>query len=251
MRVIGCFVATLIVSGLSTQAHAESGLIAVASNFSDAAKEIEAAFEAGGVHQIDLTSGATGKLYAQISQGAPFDAMLSADKSTPAKLEAENYAVTGTGFTYAVGKLALYSADPKLLDGKDGAAFLADGLFKFVAVANPDLAPYGAAADAFLQNLFLKDRVKDKLVVGENIGQTFTLVETGAADLGFVAYSQVLKEGQDGSYWLVPQSTYPAIKQDAVLLKHGENNKAATAFLAFLKTDAALAIMKTHGYDQE
>lgn len=205
--------------------------------------------EADGKHQIDITGGSTGKLYAQIKEGAPFDVLLSADRETPDRLAYENLGVTGTVFTYAVGKLALYSTDPKMLHGQDGAEILANGRFRHLAIANPDLAPYGAAADAFLKNLFLKERVQGRIVTGENIGQTFNMVQSGAAELGLVAYSQVLKEGEMGSFWLVPQSTYPAIKQDAVLLKHGENNEAAKAFLAFLKTDTALAIMKTHGYE--
>ena len=234
-----------------SQAQAENALVAVAANFADTAKQIESAFEAGNAHQIDITTGATGKLYAQIKEGAPFDAMLSADQNVPEKLIVEKLAVSGSDFTYGVGKLALYSSDPKMLDGKDGAQFLATGSYRHLAIANPELAPYGAAADAFLKNLFLKAEIADRLVTGENIGQTFTMVQTGAAELGFVAYSQVLKDGQSGSFWLVPPSTYPAIKQDAVLLKHGENNEAAKAFFAFLKTEAALAIMKTHGYDQK
>jgi molybdate transport system substrate-binding protein len=218
----------LICALLASPASADTALIAVAANFADTAKEIESAFEAGGTHQIDITTGATGKLYAH-----------------------ESLAVTGSAFTYAVGKLALYSSDAKLLADQDGAKVLAGGTFKHLAIANPELAPYGAAADAFLKSLFLKERVQDRLVTGENIGQTFAMVQSGAAELGFVAYSQVLKEGAAGSSWLVPQSLYPAIKQDAVLLTHGADNEAAKAFLAFLKTETALAIMKTHGYDQQ
>jgi molybdate transport system substrate-binding protein len=236
---------------LMSPASADTALIAVAANFADTAKEIESAFEAGGTHQIDITTGATGKLYAQIKEGAPFDALLSADQKTPKKMQDESLAVTGSAFTYAVGKLALYSSDAKLLADQDGAKVLAGGTFKHLAIANPELAPYGAAAEAFLKSLFLKERVQDRLVTGENIGQTFTMVQSGAADLGFVAYSQVLKEGAAGSFWLVPQSTYAAIKQDAVLLTHGTDNEAAKAFLTFLKTETALAIMKTHGYDQQ
>ncbi|MGL4405021.1 MAG: molybdate ABC transporter substrate-binding protein, partial [Notoacmeibacter sp.] len=222
----------------------------VAANFADAAKEIEAAFELNATHQIEITTGSTGKLYAQIKAGAPFDGFLSADQKTVKLLTEENLAVAASKFTYAVGKLALYSSNAELLDGEDGAKILADGTFRHLAIANPELAPYGAAADAFLKSLFLKERVVSRLVTGENIGQTFSMVQTGAAELGFVAYSQVLKEGSDGSFWLVPQSLYPKIRQDAVILKHGENNQAAKAFLAFLKSDTALAIMKTHGYDQ-
>jgi molybdate transport system substrate-binding protein len=245
------FVAVSALLASSTLASADNALIAIAANFADAAKEIETAFEADGKHQIDITTGATGKLYAQIKADAPFDALLSADQKTPKKLVDESLGVAGSAFTYGVGKLALYSADAKLLANEDGAKFLAEGTFRHLAIANPELAPYGAAGDAFLKNLFLKERIQDRLVTGENIGQTFTMVQTGAAELGFVAYSQVLKDGQAGSFWLVPHSTYPAIKQDAVLLKHGENNETAKAFLAFLKTDTALAIMKTHGYDQQ
>ena len=236
---------------LPQELRAETALVAVAANFSDAAKEIETNFEADGKNQIDITTGSTGKLYAQIKEGAPFDAFLSADQKTPEKLIAETLGIAGSGFTYGIGKLALYSGDAKLLAGQDGAKVLAVRAYKHLAIANAELAPYGKAADAFLRNQTLYEQVKDRIVTGENIGQTFTMVQSGAADLGFVAHSQVLKEGQAGSFWLAPQSTYPAIKQNAVLLKHGENNEAAKAFLAFLKTDAALAIMKSHGYDQQ
>jgi molybdate transport system substrate-binding protein len=232
----------------SSFAKAETALIAVAANFADAAKEIETAFEADGKHQIDITTGATGKLYAQIKEGAPFDVLLSADKETPDKLAYENLGVTETIFTYAVGQLALYSTSPTLLKNNYGPKVLTEGDYRFLAIANPELAPYGAAADAVIKKLSLETVIKDRLVTGENIGQTFTMVQSGAADLGFVAYSQVLKDGAAGSFWLVPQSLHPAITQDAVLLKHGTDNAAAKAFLEFLKTDAALAIMKAHGY---
>ncbi len=244
------FVLAFFMALAALPARAGDALIAVAANFADAAKEIETVFETGGTHQIDITTGATGKLYAQIKAGAPFDVFLSADQKTPQKLEAENVSIKGSRFTYGIGKLALYSSDPKTLDSENGAKVLADGTFRHLALANPELAPYGAAADAFLKSLFLKERAEARIVTGENIGQTFTMVQTGAAELGFVAYSQVLKDGQNGSYWLVPQSLYPAIKQDAVLLANGADNQAAKAFLDFLKTDAALAIMKSHGYDQ-
>lgn len=247
----GLLMTGLLTGLLPSGAKADTALVAVAANFADAAKAIEAAFEAGDTHQIDITTGATGKLYAQVKAGAPFDILLSADQKTPQNLAAEGLAVGGSGFTYAIGKLALYSSDATLLAGKDGAAVVAEGKFRHLAVANPELAPYGAAADAFLKSLFLKERVQDRIVTGENIGQAFTMVQTGAAELGFVAYSQVLKEGAAGSFWLVPQSLYPSIKQDAVLLQHGADNAAAKAFLAFLKTDAALAVMHAHGYDQD
>jgi molybdate transport system substrate-binding protein len=250
--IAACLLMTVFLTGLRpSEAKADTALVAVAANFADAAKEIEAKFEAEGTHQIDITTGATGKLYAQIKEGAPFDALLSADQKTPQKMTAEGLAISGTLFTYAIGKLALYSSDPTLLAGEDGAMLLAEGKFRHLAIANPELAPYGAAADAFLKSLFLKERVQDRIVTGENIGQAFTMVQSGAAELGLVAYSQVLKEGAAGSFWLVPQSLYQPIRQDAVLLQHGADNAAAKAFLAFLKTDAALAVIKTHGYDQD
>jgi molybdate transport system substrate-binding protein len=245
-RILAVAVSLLAVSS----AKAETALIAVAANFADAAREIETAFEADGKHQIDITTGATGKLYAQIKEGAPFDAFLSADTKTPYKLMNENLGIQFSMFTYAIGKLALYSADAKLLAHQDGAKFLAEGNFQYLAIANPELAPYGKAADAFLESAKLRDAVKDRLVTGENIGQTFTMVQSGAAEIGFVAYSQILKEGKEGSFWLVPQSTYKAIHQNAVLLTHGKDNEAAKAFLGFLRSDVAQAIMKTHGYDQ-
>ena len=250
MRILKIFAICCAVLAGQTAARADTALIAVAANFSDAAKEIETAFEAGSDQRVDLTIGATGKLYAQIKEGAPFDMMLSADQKTPQKLEAEKLAVQDSSFTYGFGKLALYSSDAATLKDEDGAKFLAEAKFRSLAIANPELAPYGAAADAFLKSLFLKERVASRIVTGENIGQTFTMVQSGAADIGLVAYSQVLKEGTAGSFWLVPQSLYPPIKQDAVLLTHGAENAAAKAFLDFLKIDQALAIMKTHGYDR-
>lgn len=232
-------------------ARAETANIAVAANFADTAKELELAFEATFPHDIAFTSGSTGKLYAQIKAGAPFEVFLSADQKTAKLLVDESSAIAESRFTYATGKLALYSSDAMMLDGEDGAKILADGTFRHLAIANPDLAPYGTAAEAFLKNLFLKSRVESRLVTGENIGQTFAMVQTGAAELGLVAYSQVLKEGSEGSFWLVPQSLYPPIKQDAVLLTYGQDNVAAADFLSFLKSKDALAIMKTHGYAQK
>jgi molybdate transport system substrate-binding protein len=244
----------LIIAGTfmaTSFAKADTALIAVAANFANAAREIETAFEADGKYQIDITTGATGKFYAQIKEGAPFDALLSADRETPDKLAYENLGVTETIFTYAVGQLALYSTSPTLLKNNYGPKVLAEGDYRFLAIANPELAPYGAAAKAVIKKLSLEKTLKGRIVIGENIGQTFTMVQSGAADLAFVAYSQVLKGGKDGSFWLVEQSLYPAINQDAVLLAHGKDNDAAKAFLAFLKTEPALAIMKSHGYDQQ
>ena len=236
-------------------ARADNAIIAVATNFLDTATDIEARFEADGTHMIDIVAGATGKLYAQIKAGAPYDAFLSADQTAPQKLVDENLAVTGGAFTYAIGKLALYSANPNLFTDQNAEQFLLEGSYRYLAIANPELAPYGAAANIYLQNLIAtksmsQSVLKDRIVTGQNIGQAFTLVQSGAAEIGLVAYAQVLKTGAGGSFWLVPPSAYPPIKQDAVLLTRGADNAAAIAFLAFLKTDVALAIIKSHGYDR-
>jgi molybdate transport system substrate-binding protein len=191
-----------------------------------------------------ISDGSSGKLAAQIANGAPFEAFLSADVERPAKLEAEQKVVAGTRFVYAVGKLALWSARPDLVKGE---ATLRDGDFRHLAIANPDLAPYGAAARDVLQRLQLWDALQPKLVRGEDIGQAFHFVSTGNAELGFVALSQIA--GNDaGSRWLVPQDRYAPIEQQAVLLPPGRDDPAARAFLQFLKSDAARALIEGAGY---
>ncbi len=240
------FLAALFAVGIPGSATADQAQFAVAANFAVVAEQLATAFKASSGHDIAITTGSTGKLYAQIAAGAPFDAMLSADAATPERLEKEGLAVAGTRFTYATGRLALWSLEPTLV-GPDPAATLADARLIHLAIANPDLAPYGAAAQAALRSLGLYDAVKGKLVMAENIGQTHAMVKSGAASAGFVAVSALAGE-KAGSRWDVPQDLYEPIRQDAALLVHGANNEAARAFLAFLAGSEARAAIAAAGY---
>ncbi len=238
---------TLLATPLA--ARAETALAAVAANFAETAEALLPAFRAATGHDLKLTTGSTGKLYAQIGEGAPFDLLLSADAATPARLLEEGNAVEGTAFTYAVGRLTLWSADPDRVAG-DGRAALEDPALRFVAIANPDLAPYGVAAREALQRMGLWEALRPKIVMGQNIGQTHSMVATGAAEVGFVALSAVLSPRTEnkGSRWDVPQDLFTPIRQDAVLLSHGADNPAARAFLDFLRTPGAAAIINSFGY---
>lgn len=230
-------------------AKAETALAAVAANFAETAEALLPAFRAATDHDLQLTTGSTGKLYAQIGEGAPFDILLSADAATPARLLEEGNAVADNSFTYAVGRLTLWSADPVRITG-DGRAALEDPALRFVAIANPDLAPYGVAAREALQNMGLWDALQPKIVMGQNIGQTNSMVVTGAAEVGFVALSAVLSPRTEnrGSRWDVPQELFTPIQQDAVLLNPGADNPAARAFLDFLRTPEAAAVIESFGY---
>jgi molybdate transport system substrate-binding protein len=236
----------------ATSAHADEALVAVAANFAGAVEAIGGAFAKDTGHTIQVTTGATGKLYAQIGEGAPFAVLLSADAKTPAKLEEEGKAVAGTRFTYAVGKLSLWSADPGRVGADPKAALIASDTLH-VAIANPDLAPYGVAAREALTALGLWETIQPKIVMGENIGQTFSMVDSGAAQMGFVATSAVQAPGKEpkGSRYDVPQELFKPIRQDAVLLKAGEGNAAAIAFLDYLKGDKAKGIIASFGYGTE
>lgn len=244
---------SLLVSMLATvgltavQANAAEVAIAVAANFSAPMQIIAADFERVTGHKALLTLGATGKFYAQIKNGAPFDVLLAADDETPARLIAEKSAVSGTAFTYATGKLVLWSAKPDFIDAQ--ATALTTGRFAHLALASPKLAPYGRAAMETLAALKL-DVPPGKIVTGENIAQTFQFVASGNAELGFVALSQVWKDGRltSGSGWVVPATLHAPIKQDAVLLNKGRNNAAAVALLAYLKSPAARAVTQGFGY---
>ncbi|TXC66988.1 molybdate ABC transporter substrate-binding protein [Piscinibacter aquaticus] len=222
--------------------------VAVAANFAGPFARIAEQFSAATGHTLKVSSGATGKFYAQIVHGAPFEVLLAADDETPRKLVAEGHAIAGTGFTYALGRLALWSAQPGFVDAQ--GAVLGSDKVKHVAIANPKVAPYGAAAMAVIRARGLADAVALKLVTGESIAQTFQFVATGNAEIGFVALSQVMAPGRAaaGSYWLVPAAMHGEIRQDAVLLKTGEKNPAARALLEFLKSDAARAVIREHGY---
>lgn len=229
---------------LATAAQAETISIAVAANFTDATKVLAKAFKAKTGDDLAPSFGATGQLYTQISQGAPFEIFLSADSATPTKAVANGFGVKGTQFTYATGKVVLFSADPKLVTGADT---LKDGKFDKIAVANPKTAPYGAAAVEVMNKLGVYSALQPKIVTGDNIGQTYQFVDTKNAELGFVALSQVINR-KDGSRWIIPQQDYTPITQDAVLLKPGKDDKGAKAFLAFLRSPAATKIIESFGY---
>lgn len=238
-------VATLLVFLHGARAQAADINVAVAANFTEAAKEIGAAWEKTGDHKAVLSFGATGQFYTQISQGAPFDVFLSADQATVTKAVTDGLAVAGTQFTYAVGKLVLYSKDKSLVTGENT---LKAATFEKLAIANPDVAPYGAAAVEVMKALGVYDALMSKLVQGQNIAQTYQFVDTGNAALGFVALSQVIGQ-TDGSRWVVPAKLYAPIKQDAALLMRAEANAAAKGFLAFLKGKEAAQIKTKFGYE--
>lgn len=255
-RALRLMIAAAAVAALSPfaalPARAAEALVAVAANFAETMDDLKPAFERTTGHTLQVTTGSTGKLYAQIVKGAPFQILLSADAKTPMRLEEEKAAVAGTRFTYAIGRLTLWSGDPARI-GADGAAALTADDVRHIAIANPDLAPYGAAARETLKNLGLWDRLSPKIVMGENIGQTYSMVATGNAQLGFVALSAILspRATVKGSHWNVPQDLFAPIRQDAILLNPGRDNEAAIAFLAFLKTAQARAVIGKYGYGTE
>jgi molybdate transport system substrate-binding protein len=236
--------AGLVVSLSAADAAAGQTNVAVAANFTDAAKEIAAAFKKSSGHDAVLSFGSTGQLYAQITQDAPFQIFLAADAERPKKAVDDGLGVADSRFTYAIGKLVLWSKTPGFVKGEET---LRKGTFAKLSIANPTAAPYGAAAVETLQALKLYDSLKPKIVQGSNISQTFQFVDTGNAELGFIALSQ-LAGNDSGSRWLVPQNLYEPIRQDAVLLKKGAGNEAATAFMGFLKGPEAKAIIEKYGY---
>jgi molybdate transport system substrate-binding protein len=228
----------------STSVPAAQTNIAVAANFTEAAKEIAAAFKQKTGHAAVLSFGASGQFYAQITQGAPFEVFLSADEARPKKLADDGLAVAKSRFTFAIGKLVLWSKTPGLVKGE---ATLKAASFAKLSICNPLAAPYGAAAVETMKSLRLYESLQPKLVEGANITQAYQFVETGNAELGFVALSQ-LTGPETGSRWLVPQQLYSPIRQDAVLLNSGAANPAATGFIAFLKSPEARAIIEKYGY---
>lgn len=239
----------LCLVAMTTGARASEALVAVAANFAEPVKAVAAVLEKTTGHTMKITLGATGKLYAQIKNGAPFDMFLAADTKTPEKLEAEGQAVRGSRFTYANGKLVLWSANAHLVDAT--GSILKDATLRKVALANPKLAPYGAAAIQVMENLNLSSTLAPKLVQGESIGQAFGFAQTGNADIGFVAMSQVLEGGRlkTGSMWVIPQTLYAPIRQDAVILSHGANNAAAQALANLLKSPNIKDLIRSYGYD--
>ncbi|MCK6412808.1 MAG: molybdate ABC transporter substrate-binding protein [Azonexus sp.] len=243
-RVFLCLSALL----LST-AHAGEVSVAVAANFTGPIQVIAPLFERDTGHKLLASFGATGKFYAQIANGAPFEVLLSADDETPARLLREGQGLANTAYTYAIGKLVLWSPNPDLIDTRGEA--LKKGSFKHLALANPKTAPYGSAAMQAMTRLGVLDALKPRFVQGENIGQTHQFVSTGNAELGFVAYSQVIRNGKigGGSGWLVPADLYDPIRQDAILLNKGRDNPAAKALLDYLKGGKAREVIKSFGYE--
>jgi molybdate transport system substrate-binding protein len=216
----------------------------VAANFTKVAEQLGADFKAATGHDVIFSFGATGALYTQITQAAPFDVFFAADDKRTATAVNEGFAVAGTEFTYAVGKVALYSP---MIDVTDGAGVLSGGSFQHIAIADPKTAPYGAAGMAVLDKLGLTEAVTPKIVTGENITQTLQFVDSGSAELGFVALSQVIGK-PDNQVWRVPQQDYPAIRQNAVLLKVGERNEAAKAFLDYVRSPDVVKVIEAAGY---
>lgn len=241
--------ATVLLAGAT--ARAGEVTVAVATNFLNPLKPLATTFQKQHGHTVRIVSGSTGKLYAQIIHGAPFDVFLAADRARPRLLGTKSIqkALPGTRFTYARGQLVLWSANSQLLTD-DGVAVLRRKNFNHLALANPNTAPYGQAAWMVLQRLGLEKALAPLIVQGENIGQTFQFVATGNAEIGFVALSQVLDPRLKikGSRWDVPERWHDPIDQDAILLTHGENNPAAVAFLEFLRSDSTRATIQSFGY---
>jgi molybdate transport system substrate-binding protein len=271
----GAGLLALLVSA-AVGAQAAEVQVAVAANFTQPLEKIAAGFSAATGHTLKVSAGATGKFHSQIAAGAPFEVLIAADDETPKKLITDGRAVAGSSFTYAIGKLVLWSAQPGFVD--DQGEVLATGRFAHLAIANPKVAPYGAAAMQVIQARGLAEALAPKLVTGQSIGQAFQFVGSGNAELGFVALSQVIAAGPPqgdqrplggpspkapggpasvpgepvtGSYWRVPQNLYGEIRQDAVLLKAGEKNPAAAALLAYLKSPAAQEVIKSFGYGSD
>lgn len=235
---------------LVSAAQAAEVQVAVAANFTAPMQAIAAEFEKDTGHKAMVAFGATGKFYAQIHNGAPFEVFLAADDATPTKLESEGAALAGSRFTYAIGTLVLWSATPGYVD--DQGAVLKKDQFKHLALANPKTAPYGVAAQAALAKLGIAEEdLKGRLVLGENITQTHQFVATGNAELGFIALSQVYRDGKvaSGSAWIVPAEYHAPIRQDAVILAKGQDNPAAAALVDYLKGPKATALIRSYGYD--
>ncbi|MDR1311953.1 MAG: molybdate ABC transporter substrate-binding protein [Burkholderiaceae bacterium] len=244
------FVVSVTLFGMSL-ACADTVNVAVAANFATPIRVIAGQFEKESGHKVLITSGSTGKLYAQIKNGAPFDILLSADNERPRLLEEEKAIVPGSRFTYAIGKLALWSAKEGYVD-QEGLV-LKKQAYRHLSIAAPKLAPYGRAAQQTLEKLKLWDVVKPKLVQGENIAQTYQFVVSGNAELGFVALSQVYENGKlkSGSMWLVPDGLYTPILQDAVILSRAADNRAAKALIDYMKSEVGLRTIRSFGYSAQ
>lgn len=236
----------LVLALIAGPAFAAEVKVAVAANFAEPAQEIARRFKARTGHEATLSFGSSGQFYAQIANGAPFGVFLSADRDRPQRAEADGLAIAGTRFTYATGRLALYSRTPGLVDGR--GAVLRSARFRKLAIADPKTAPYGVAAVEVMRKLGTYDALSPKLVQGGSITQAYQFVQSGAAEAGFVALSQ-LARGSGGSRWIVPANLHTPIDQQAVLLKPGAGNPAAKAFLTFLKSAEAKAVIRRYGYE--
>ena len=247
-RSLGWVASAVVAMLMPLRLLAAEASIAVAANFTAPMKVIAQDFERDTGHKLTLAFGATGQFYAQIRHGAPFAILLCADDETPLKLEKEGLGVPGSRLTYATGKLVLWSKKPGLVDAKGDV--LRSGQFDKVAIANPKLAPYGAAAMQTLDKMGVRERIAPKIVEGANITQTFQFASSGNAQLGFIALSQVYENGKirEGSAWVVPSDMHAPIKQDAVLLNPGKDNAAAAALLKYLQGDQARAVIRSFGY---
>jgi molybdate transport system substrate-binding protein len=245
MRTRSTLLLLMTLAGIAADGAAEEIKLAVATNFVGAMEALIERFEQTSGHTVLVSSGSTGGHYAQIKNGAPFDAFFSADSERPRLLEAEGVAVPGSRFLYAVGRLVLWSPRAGYVDAEGGV--LETGDFRHLAIANPELAPYGAAARDVLTARGLWDRLLPRMVTGQDIGQTYSFVETGNAELGFIAWAQLRQPRRDisGSYWLVPQALHRAIEQEAVLLRDAPG---ARAFLEFVRDPEAREIIRSHGY---
>jgi molybdate transport system substrate-binding protein len=245
--IFACAIAGVLVApGLAQGAEAQ---VAVAANFAEPMKALAALLQKTTGHHLKITQGATGKLYAQIRQGAPFDVLLSADSRAPTLLAEQGLAIADSQFTYAQGKLVLWSATVDRVDAHGLVLTAAD--VNRIAYANPKLAPYGLAAEQVIKQLGLSASLAPRLVQGESIGQAFSFTYSGAADVGFVAMSQVLKDGKlrSGSVWVIPQRLYDPIRQDAILLQRGAHNEAALALMKLLRSPSGQALIRAAGYD--
>lgn len=231
---------------------ADEALVATATNFSGPLQQLQAAFERSSDHSLKLTTGSTGTLYAQILNGAPFDLFLAADQHRPFALVQKQLAVSGSRFTYATGRLVLWSPNPDRIT-EDGVGVLRRGKFRRLAIANPELAPYGLAARQTLTALGLITQLKDRIVMGQNIGQTHALIATGNAELGLIALSQSVDRrfAATGSRWIVPHHLHDPIHQDVVLMKRAVGNRAAQAFLEYLKSREGQTLIAALGYGVE
>ncbi len=239
----------LLTATVAALTHADEVQVAVAANFTGPMQVIAPLFERDTGHKAVLSYGATGKFYAQVVNGAPFEVLLAADDETPARLVREGHGIAGSAFTYAIGTLVLWSANPDLVDAR--GEILKKGGFRHLAIANPKTAPYGAAALQAMGKLGVAESLKPLFVQGENISQTQQFVATGAAELGFIAYSQVIKNGRigTGSGWIVPGQLHDPIRQDAVILAKGRDKAAALALMAYLKGDKAKGVIRSFGYE--